>query len=166
MGKQWKQWETLFTWGSKITADGDCSQEIKSHLLFGRKATTNLDGTLKSRHIALSTEVCLVKAMVFPVVMFGCESWTIRKAEHWSTPASSVLKARILCWGSWGESPCPPPGHHPYPELELAYFMSPALAGGSLPLASPEKPRNYHAEWYKSDKDKYCMITLLLESKR
>ena len=68
--------------GSKITADGDCSHEIKRLLLLGRKAMTNLDSTLKSRHIALSTEVCLVKAMVFPVVMCGCESWTTRKAEH------------------------------------------------------------------------------------
>ena len=68
--------------GSKITADGDCSHEIKRHLLFGRKAVTNLDSTLKSRDITLPTKVCLVKAMVFPVVMYGCESWTIKKAEH------------------------------------------------------------------------------------
>ena len=68
--------------GSKITADFDCSHEIKRHLLLGRKAMTNLDGILKSRHITLPTKVCLVKAMVFPVVMYGCESWTIKKAEH------------------------------------------------------------------------------------
>ena len=67
--------------GSKITADFDCSHEIKRHLLLGRKAMTNLDGILKSRHITLPTKVCLVKAMVFPVVMYGCESWTIKKAE-------------------------------------------------------------------------------------
>ena len=67
--------------GSKITADGDCSNEIKRHLLLGRKVMTNLDGILKSRHITLPTKVLLVKAMVFPVVMYGCESWTIRKAE-------------------------------------------------------------------------------------
>ena len=68
--------------GSKITADGDCSQEIKRHLLLGRKTTTNLDRVLKSRDITLPTKVCLVKAMVFPVVMYGCESWTVKKAER------------------------------------------------------------------------------------
>ena len=68
--------------GSKITADNDCSHEIKKHLLLGRKAIINLDSLLKSRDITLSTKVCLVKAMVFPVVMYGCESWTIKKAEH------------------------------------------------------------------------------------
>ena len=68
--------------GSKITADGDCSQEIKRHLLLGRKVMTNLDSILKSRDITLSTEVHLVKAMIFPVVMYGCESWTVKKAEH------------------------------------------------------------------------------------
>ena len=71
-----------FIWGgSKITADGDCRHEIKRHLLLGRKAMTNLDSILKSRNITLSTKVHLVKAMVFPVVMYGCESWTIKKAE-------------------------------------------------------------------------------------
>ena len=68
--------------GSKITADGDCSHEIKRHLLLGRKVMTNLDSILKSREVTLSTKVHLVKAMVFPVVMYGCESWTIKKAEH------------------------------------------------------------------------------------
>ena len=68
--------------GSKITADGDCSHEIKRHLLLGRKAMTNLDSLFKSRDIILPTKVHLVKAMVFPVVMYGCESWTIKKAEH------------------------------------------------------------------------------------
>ena len=68
--------------GSKITADGDCSHEIKRCLLLERKAMTNLDSILKSRDITVSTKVCLVKAMVFPVVMYGCESWTIKKAEH------------------------------------------------------------------------------------
>ena len=68
--------------GSKITVDGDCSHEIKRHLLFGRKAMTNLDSMLKSRDITWPTKLCLVKAMVFPVVMYGCESWTIKKAEH------------------------------------------------------------------------------------
>jgi len=67
--------------GSKITADGDCSHEIKRHLLLGRKVMTNLDSIFKSRDITLPTKVCLVKAMVFPVVMYGCESWTVKKAE-------------------------------------------------------------------------------------
>ena len=69
-------------WGSKITADGDCSQVIKRRLLLGRKAMINLESILKSRDIALPTKVCLVKAMVFPVVIYGCESWTIKKGEH------------------------------------------------------------------------------------
>ena len=68
--------------GSKITADGDCSLEIKRHLLLGRKVMTNLDSILKSRDITLPTKVHLVKAMIFPVVMYGCESWTVKKAEH------------------------------------------------------------------------------------
>jgi hypothetical protein len=68
--------------GSKITADGDCSHEIKRRLLLGRKVMTNLDSVFKSRDITLPTNVCLVKAMVFPVVMYGCESWTVKKAEH------------------------------------------------------------------------------------
>ena len=81
------RWETVETvrdfilGGSKITADGDCSHEIKRHLLLGKKVMTNLDSVLKSRDITLPTKVCLVKAMVFPVVMYGCESWTIKKAE-------------------------------------------------------------------------------------
>ena len=81
-GKQWKQCQTLFWEGSKITADGDCSHEIKRHLLLGRKIMTNLDSIFKSRDITLLTKVHLVKAMVFPVVMYGCESWTVKKAEH------------------------------------------------------------------------------------
>ena len=81
MGKQWKLAD-LISLGSKITADGDCTHEIKRCLLLGRKVMTNLDRILKSRDITLPTKVRLVKAMVFPVVMYGCESWTIEKAEH------------------------------------------------------------------------------------
>ena len=81
MGKQWKQWLSIFL-GSKITADGDCSHEIKRCLFLGRKVMTNLDSILKSRDVTLSTKVRLVKAMVFPVVVYGCESWTVKKAEH------------------------------------------------------------------------------------
>ena len=92
MGKQWKQGQTLF-WGSKITSDGDYSHEIKRHLLLGRKAMRNLDSVLKSRDITLLAKVCLVKAMVFPVVMYGCESWTIKKAEH-----QRIDAFELRCW--------------------------------------------------------------------
>ena len=80
--------------GSKITADGNCSHEIQRRLLLGRKVITNLDSVLKSRDITLPTKVCLVKAMVFPVVMYGCESWTIKKAERWRIDAFE-----LWCWG-------------------------------------------------------------------
>ena len=79
--------------GSKITADGDCSPEIKRHLLLGRKAITNLDSILKSRDITFPTKVHLVKAIVFPVVMYGCESWTIKKAEH-----RRINAVELWCW--------------------------------------------------------------------
>ena len=82
MGKQGKQCQTLFGGGSKITADGDCSYEIKRRLLLGRKVMTNLDSIFESRDITLPTKVRLVKAMVFPVVTYGCESWTVKKAER------------------------------------------------------------------------------------
>ena len=93
MGKQWKQCQTLLLGGSKITADGDCSHEVKRRLLLGRKVMTNLDSILKSRDITLPTKVCLVKAMVFPVVMYGCESWTVKKAEGRRTDAFE-----LWCW--------------------------------------------------------------------
>ena len=79
--------------GSKITADGDCSHEIKRHLLLGRKIMTNLDSIFKSRDITLPTKVCLVKALVFPVVMHGCESWTVKKAEH-----RRIYAFELWCW--------------------------------------------------------------------
>ena len=103
MGKQWKQWQTLF-WGaggSKITADGDCSHEIKKYLLLGRKAVTNLDNILKRRDIILTTKVHLVKAMVFPVAMYGCESWTIQKAECWRIDAFELWFWRRLLGVLW-----------------------------------------------------------------
>ena len=90
MEKQWKQCQTLFWGGSKITADGDCSHEIKRRLLLGKKVMTNLDSIFKSRDVTLSTKVHLVKAMVFPVVIYGCEIWTIKKAEHQRTDASEL----------------------------------------------------------------------------
>ena len=82
MRKHWKQVTDFVFWGSKITADGDCSHAIKRHLLLGRKVMTNLDSIFKNRDVTLPTKVHLVKAMVFPVVMYGCESWTIKKAER------------------------------------------------------------------------------------
>ena len=90
--KQWKQWQTIFL-GSKITADGNYSQEIKRCLLLGKKAMTNLDNVLESRDIALLTKVCMVKAMGFPVVMYGCEIWTIRKAE-----CQRINAFELWCW--------------------------------------------------------------------
>ena len=93
MGRQWKQCQTLFLGGSKITAEGDCSHEIKRCLLLGRKVMTNLDSILKSRDITLPTKVCLVKAMVFPVVMYGCESWAVKKVE-----CRKIDAFELWCW--------------------------------------------------------------------
>ena len=92
MGKHWKQWLTIFL-GSKITADGDCSHKIKRRLLLGRKVMTNLESIFKSRDITLPTNVHPVKAMVFPVVMYGCESWTIKKSEH-----RRIDAFELRCW--------------------------------------------------------------------
>ena len=93
MGKQGKQWLTLFWGGSKITPDGDCNHEIKRRLLLGRKVMTNLDSILKSRDITFPTKVHLVEAIIFPVVMYGCEIWTIKKAECQRTDAFE-----LWCW--------------------------------------------------------------------
>ena len=101
MGKQWKQWLTLFLGSSKITADGDCSHEIKRQLLLGRKVMTKLDSIFKSRDITLSTKVHLVKAMVFPVVIYGCDSWTTKKAEHRRIDAFELWCWRRLLQVSW-----------------------------------------------------------------
>ena len=101
MGKQQKQWQTLYSWDPKITADGDCSHEIKRCLVLGRKAMTNLDNKLKSRDITLLTKVYLVKAMVFPVVMYGCASWTIKTAEHWRIDAFELWHWRRLLRVPW-----------------------------------------------------------------
>ena len=100
-------WETMETvkdfivWGSRIIADGDCSHEIKRCLLLGRKAMTNLDSILKSRDITLMIKVHIVKAMIFPVVMYGCKSWTINKAEHWRIDAFKLECWRILLRVPW-----------------------------------------------------------------
>ena len=93
MGKQWKQWLTLCFGGSKITADGDCSHEIKRQLLLGKKVMTNLDSILKSRDITSPAKVRLVKAMVFPVIMYGYESGTANKAEH-----RKIDAFELWCW--------------------------------------------------------------------
>ena len=93
MGKQWKQCQTFILGGSKITADGDCSHEIKRRLLLGRKVLTNLDSIFKSRDVTLPKKVHLVKAMVFPVVMYGCESWTVKKAER-----RRIDAFELWCW--------------------------------------------------------------------
>ena len=87
--------------GSKITADGDCSHEMKRRLLIGRKVMTNLDSILISRDVTLPTKVHLVKAMVFPVIVYGCESWTIKKAEHWRIDAFELWCWRRLLWVPW-----------------------------------------------------------------
>ena len=93
MGKQWKQWQTLFSWSPKLLQMMTAAMKFKRHLLLGRKAMTNLDSILKSRDITLPTKVRLVKAMVFPVVMYGCESWIIKKAEHqW------IDAFELWCW--------------------------------------------------------------------
>jgi len=91
-GKKWIKWQILFSWAPK-SLNGDCSHEIKRRLVLGRKTMTNLDNILKSRDILLPTKVHLVKAMVFPVVMYRCESWIIKKAEHWRIDAFE-----LWCW--------------------------------------------------------------------
>ena len=94
MGKQWKETVSDFIFGGfKITADGDCSHETKRRLLLGRKVMTNLDSTFKNRDITLPTKFRLVKAIVFPVVMYGCESWTMKKAEH-----QRIDAFELRCW--------------------------------------------------------------------
>ena len=100
MGKQWKQWETILR-GPKIIADGDCSHEIKRHLLLGRKVMTNLDSILKRRDIILPTKVCLVKDIISPVVMHGCESWTIKKAK-----CRRIDAFKLWCWRRLLGVPC------------------------------------------------------------
>ena len=104
MANRWVKMETVTDFiclGSKITADGDCSHEIKRCLLLGRKVMTNLDNILKSRDITLTTKVHLVKAMVFPIVMYGYESWTVKKAEHWRIDAFELWWWRRLLRVTW-----------------------------------------------------------------
>ena len=100
MGKQWKEWQTLFVGAAKITADGDCSHGIKRHLFLGRKVMTNVDSIFKSKDTTLPTNVCLVGVVVFPVVMYWCESWTVKKTEHWRFDAFE-----LWCWKRLLRSP-------------------------------------------------------------
>ena len=116
-------------WGSKITADGDCSHEIKRYLFLGRKSMINLDSILKSRDITLPTKLCLVKAMVFPVVKYGCESWTIKKAECWRIDAFELWCWRRLLRDFKEIQPVHPKGYQSWvfigrtdPEAEPQYF--------------------------------------------
>ena len=116
MGKQWKQWQTIFL-VSWITADSDCSHEIKRCLLLGRKDMTNLDSVLKSREITSLTKTHIIKAMVFPVVMYRCESWTIKKAEYWRIDAFELWCWRRLLRASWAarsQKPVNPRGPQPW----------------------------------------------------
>ena len=98
-GEKWKQWQSFL--GYKITTDSDCSHEIERLLFLGRKAMTNLDSLLKNRDITLLTRVCIVKAMVFPVVTYGCESWTIKQSEHWRNDTVELWFWRRLLRVSW-----------------------------------------------------------------
>ena len=121
--------------GSKITADGDCSHEIKRHLLLGRKVMTNLDSILKSRDITLSTKVCLVKAMILQVVMYGCESWTIKKA---SVQFSSVqLLSRVQLCNPMNHSTPSLPVHHQLPELLRLMTIELVMPSNHLILCRP-----------------------------
>ena len=140
MGKQWKQWQTLFWGGSKITADGDCSQEIKRCLLLGRKVMTNLNSILKSKYITLPTKVLLVKAMVFPVVMYGCESWTIKKAEHRRIDAFQLWCWRRLLRVLWTDRRANQPI---LKEINLEYSLELTDAEAEAPILWPPDVKNW-----------------------
>ena len=105
--KKWKQWQNLFSWATQITADGDWNHEIKRHLLLGNKSVANLDSVLKIRDIAMPTKLLLIRAMIFPVVMYRCEIWAITKAEHQRTDSSSC-GAVDNCWASPGQKEIKP----------------------------------------------------------
>ena len=141
MGKQWKQCQTLFLGGSKITADGDCSHEIKRRLDLGRKVMTNLDSILKSRDIALPTKVRLVKAMVFPVVMYGCESWTVKKIELWRLDAFE-----LWCWRRLLRVPLDFKGIQPvHPKGDQSWvFTGRPDAKAETPILWPPHAKSWH----------------------
>ena len=141
MGKQRKQWQTLFWGGSKITADGDCNHERKRHLLLGRKIMTNLDSLLKSRDITLPAKVHLDKAMVFPVVTYGCERWTIKKAGRWRIDAFwTVVLEKTL------ESPLGCKEIQPvYPKGDQSWtFIGRTLVEAETPILWPPVRKNWH----------------------
>ena len=140
MGKQWKQWETIFL-GSKITVDRDCSHEIKRHFLLGRKVIINLESILKSRDITLLTKVRLVEAMVFPVVMYGCESWNIKKAECWRIDVFELWCLRRLLRVSWTARR---PNQSILKEISLKYSRTDAKA--ATPLLWPPDAKNWLIE--------------------
>ena len=129
--------------GSKITADGDCSHEIKRRLLLGRKVMTNLDSILKSRDITLPTKVCIVKVMVFPVIMYGCESWTIKKAKCWRIDAFELWCWRRLLRVPWTHGlqharlPCPSPTPGVYSNsCPLSQWCHPTISSSVVPFSS------------------------------
>ena len=126
--------------GSKITADGDCSHKIKRPLLLGRKAMTNLDSILKSRDITLPTKVCLVKVMVFPVVMYGCENWTIKKAEHQKTDAFELWCWRRLLEIPWTTRRPTQPVH--LKENQPRIFIGRIGAKAETPILWPHDAKN------------------------
>ena len=139
MGKQWKQWETSFLGGSKINADADCSHEIKRCLLIGRKVMSNLGSIFKSRDITLSTKVHLVKTMVFPVVMYGCESWTIKKAECWRIDTWTVVLEKTL------ESPLNCKEIQPvHPKADQSWvFIGRSEVGAEIPILWPPHAKSW-----------------------
>ena len=138
MGKQWKEWQTLF-FGSKITVNVDCSHKIKRHLLLERKAMTNLDSILKSRGITLLTKVYLVKAMVFPVVKYGCESWTIKKAERWRIDAFE-----LWCWRRLLRVPWTARDQPVYPKGNQSWiFIGRTNAEAETPILWPPEGKNW-----------------------
>ena len=139
MGKQWKQWKTNFG-SSKITADGDCSHEIKRCLLLGRKIMTNLDRILKSRGITLPTKFCLVKAMVFLGVMYGCESWTIKKAE-----CQRIDVFELWCWRRFLKNPLDCKEIHPvHPKGNQSWvFIGRNDAEAETPIVWPPDVTNW-----------------------
>ena len=138
MGKQWKQGQTLYSWAPEITADGDCSHEIKKLLLLGRKVTTNLDSMLKTTNIILPTKVHLVKAMVFSVVMYGCESWTIKLSTKIWCLWTVVLEKTLESFLVYNEiQPVPPKGNQSW------IFFGRTDAEAETPILWPPDAKNW-----------------------
>ena len=139
MGKQWKQWQIIF-FSSKITADGDYSHEMKRCLLLERNAITSLDSILQSRDITLPIKVHLVKTMVFPVVMYGCESWTIKKAEHRRIDAFELWCWRRLLRVSWTARKS---NRSILKEISSEYFIGRTEAKAETPILWPPDAKNW-----------------------